>query len=235
MMDFTNLDLSFLDPVLLGRLAFTHKAPTKPPLPPGRNSLGLSEKRDAILYVPEGIDPATPTPLLVLFHGAGGGAGIMLPNYEPHADARKFLILAPQSIYPTWDLVIAGNGPDRERLDTALTIVADHFTLDPAHLAFAGWSDGCSYALSIGLTNGRIVSHIIAMSGGFLAVTAPEGEPKIFISHGRHDEQLPVEVAGRGKAEQLKQADYDVTYVEHDGPHKIRADVVEQAVGFFLD
>jgi phospholipase/carboxylesterase len=58
------------------------------------------------------------------------------------------LLLLPQSQFPTWDLVIGGNGPDLERLDKALAEVASRFAIDPAHLAFAGFSDGGSYALS---------------------------------------------------------------------------------------
>ncbi len=228
------LDLSLLSPELAGRLVFRPGAPDRPTLPPGEHLLGLSEKRDAILFVPEGLRPGEPVPLMVLFHGAGGGAGIMLPQFAGFAQERKFLILAPQSMFPTWDLVIGGNGPDRERLDEALARVGAHFLLDPARIAFAGWSDGCSYALSIGLTNGAFVSHVMALSGGFLSVPSPQGEPRIFVAHGRNDEQLPVERAGRAKVAELREAGYDVTYLEHDGVHKLTPDVAAAAVDFFL-
>ncbi|ODN68706.1 alpha/beta hydrolase [Methylobrevis pamukkalensis] len=229
------IDLSLISPELAGRLTFRPAPPTLAPLGPGQHSLGLSDKRDAILHVPEGLEPGADVPLMVLFHGAGGGAGIMLPQFEAMAEARKFLILAPQSMFPTWDLVIGGNGPDRERLDAALSIVGRHFALRPGRIAFAGWSDGCSYALSIGLTNGAFVSHVMAMSGGFMSVTSPQGEPKVFVAHGRNDEQLPVARAGRGKVAELREAGYDVTYLEHDGIHKLTPDVAEAAVRFFLD
>src|ERR1700754_3781017 len=124
-----------LDLSLLGRLNFTHRAPSKPPLPPGRNDLGLFQERDTVLYVPEGIDATKPVPLVVLFHGGGGSAQKILPHVEPHAEREKFLLMAPQSMFPTWDIVIAGNGPDRERVDQSLSEVADRFTLDPTHLA----------------------------------------------------------------------------------------------------
>ncbi len=55
-----------LDPRLAGRLAFLPRLPSKEPLPPGRHALGLFETRDALIRVPEHIDPRLPTPLVVL-------------------------------------------------------------------------------------------------------------------------------------------------------------------------
>ncbi|MBB5763406.1 esterase [Methylorubrum rhodesianum] len=223
-----------LDPRLAGRLAFLPRLPTKPPLPPGRHALGLFETRDAVLCVPEHIDARLPTPLVVLFHGGGGHAEKILPMLEGHAQARGFLLLAPQSLHPTWDLVIVGNGPDRERLDRALAEVADRFLIDPRHLAFAGHSDGGSYALSLGLTNGDRVSHLIVSSAGFMSVQVQVGAPKIFLSHGTRDEQIGIDRSARTHARLLKGAGYDLTYVEYDGPHAYNPDVVAQAVDFFL-
>jgi phospholipase/carboxylesterase len=224
-----------LPPSLAGRLEFAHAAAqSKPALPAGRNNLGLAEERDAVLYVPATLDPSRPVPLMVFFHGGGGSAEKILPFIEEQAELNGFLILAPQSLYPTWDIVIGGNGPDLERLDQALNEVASRYDLDPAHLAFTGFSDGASYALSIGLTNGRFVSHIIAMSGGFMSVFLPEGTPRVFIAHGLADEQLPIESSGRAHASQLQQAGYDLRYIEFNGTHSIQPMIVGLAVNFFL-
>ncbi|GEP05527.1 alpha/beta hydrolase [Methylobacterium oxalidis] len=223
-----------IDPHLAGRLGFHHRLPVKPALPPGRHALGLFEERDAVLIVPQGVEPRRPTPLVVLFHGGGGSAEKILPMLERHAEARGFLLLVPQSQYPTWDLVIAGNGPDRARLDSALTEVSSRFMLDPAHLAFAGHSDGGSYALSLGLTNGDVVSHVIVSSAGFMSVQMQTGAPKVFISHGIRDEQIPIDRSARTHVSRLREAGYDVTAVEYDGPHAYRPAVAAMAVDFFL-
>ncbi|GLS46483.1 alpha/beta hydrolase [Methylobacterium brachythecii] len=223
-----------LDPHLAGRLGFLHRLPTAEPIPAGRHELGLFTERDAVLVVPEGIDARKPVPLVVLFHGGGGSAEKILPMLQGHAEARGFLLLAPQSMHPTWDLVIAGNGPDRARLDLTLAVLARHFMLDPSRMAFAGHSDGGSYAMSIGITNGDIVSHVIVSSAGFLSVQAQAGSPRIFISHGTQDEQIPIDRSGRAHSRALREAGYDVTYVEYDGPHAYNPGVVRQAVDFFL-
>lgn len=224
-----------LDLALAGRLEFSHRAPREAPPPPGRNALALFAERDTMLYVPHGIDPHRPTPLVVLFHGGGGGAARILPHLEPHAEREKILLMAPQSLFPTWDIVIAGNGPDRERLDRSLAAVADRFALDPPRLAFMGHSDGASYALSTGLSNGRVVSHVMANSGGFMSVLAQQGAPRVFIAHGRADEQCPIDRSGRSHAARLREAGYDVVYHEFDGPHAVQPDAVARAVRFFVD
>ncbi|MFD1704329.1 alpha/beta hydrolase [Methylopila henanensis] len=223
-----------LDPHLLGRLDFVHRPPDRPPLPPGRHALGLFETRDALLVVPDGLDPRRPAPLMTLFHGGGGSAEKILPMMERHALERGFLLLAPQSLYPTWDIVIAGNGPDRERLDVALGEVASRFLLNPTRFAFAGHSDGGSYVLSLGPTNGDIVSHMIVSSAGFMSVHLQIGAPRVFLSHGLRDEQIPIDRAGRAHSARLREAGYDVTYVEYDGPHAWRPEVAARSVDFFL-
>ncbi|HEY4318020.1 MAG TPA: esterase [Herbaspirillum sp.] len=222
---------------LMGRMSFKHTQPEPPPLPalpPGRNRLGIADERDAILYVPPQLDLSAPVPLLVMFHGAGGFPEKVLPFLEEHADRHRFLLLAPHSTFATWDIVIGGNGPDVERLDQALAAVAARYAIDPARLGFAGFSDGASYALSTGVTNGDVVSHVMAFSGGFMNIFMQEGSPKVFIAHGLIDEQLPIETAGRANAAKLTAAGYDVEYVEFNGKHVIQPAIVNMAIDFFL-
>lgn len=224
-----------LDPHLAGHVAFAPAPPDRPALPPGCHPLGLSQGRDALLVVPEGLAPGAPAPLMVLFHGGGGSARKILPMMEAHAARHRFLLLVPQSVFPTWDIVIAGNGPDRERLETALGHAARHFAIDPGRICFAGHSDGGSYALSLGLTNGHFVTHVIVSSAGFMSVHRQNGAPRIFLSHGVHDEQIPIDRSGRAHAALLKDAGYDVTYMEYNGPHAWQPPVVALAAGFFMD
>ncbi|WP_395060465.1 alpha/beta hydrolase [Polaromonas sp.] len=228
-------DMSLLGDALLGRLSFRPgAAPDKPALPAGRHHLGIAQERDAVLIVPENLPAGGPVPLLVMFHGAGGSADKVLPFVIEHARQRGFLLLLPQSQFPTWDLVIGGNGPDLERLEQALRELASRFFVDPAHLGFAGFSDGGSYALSAGVTNGDVASHVMVFSGGFMSVFQQNGSPRLFIAHGLEDEQLPIETSARPHVAKLKAAGYDVTAVEFKGPHHIAPPVVALAMDFFL-
>lgn len=228
-------DGNFMTGALVGRMGWRLPAQAaEPPLPAGRHALPFPEGRETVLVVPEGLEPGVPVPLLVLFHGAGGEANKVLPFFVRWARARRFLLLAPQSMFPTWDVVIGGHGPDLERLETALQQVASHFVLDPAHLALAGFSDGGSYALSVGLSNGDVVSHVIALSAGFMNSLVRHGSPKVFMAHGRQDSQLPFETSARLHAQRLLEEGVDLTLLPFDGDHVILPGVVERAVEFFV-
>ena len=56
--------------------------------------------------------------------------------------------------------------------------------VDPARLVIGGFSDGASYALSLGLINGQLFRKVAAFSPGFVVTGEPEGKPRVFISHG---------------------------------------------------
>ena len=229
------IDPSLLGGALAGLMNFQPgAAPVGDPLPAGRHGLAFAEGREAVLVVPEGLPVDTPLPLLVMFHGAGGEANRVLPHLVPYARARRFLLLAPQSLYPTWDIVIGGHGPDLERLDSALAQVAGHFRIDPRHLAFAGFSDGGSYALSLGLTNGDVASHVIGLSAGFMNVFTQIGTPRVFLAHGRRDSQLPIETSAHANARRLLESGYDLTLQPFDGDHVIAPWAVTRAIDFFL-
>ena len=229
---------SFLPPSILGHLTFQPKPATSEPLPPGMHKLNAScgepNERDTLLFVPEGLDTSKPAKLLVMFHGAGGSAQKVLPDFQSHAEKHKFLLMLPQSTYQTWDLTVGGNGPDLQKLDQALADLNTHFTIDTGHFGFCGFSDGASYSLSIGLSNGHILSHIIALSGGFMNLYVPRGKPKVFIAHSPEDEQLPMNTSGLFHYKELKQNGYDVIFHEFHGRHLIHQPVVEAALDFFL-
>jgi predicted esterase len=106
-------------------------------------------------------------------------------------------------------------------MDQALVQVFGHYAVDPLHLAIGGFSDGASYALSVGLANGDLFTHVIAFSPGFIAPLSPQDRPKVFISRGTTDNMLPIDRCSRMILPRLRQAGYPVTYDEFDGAHII--------------
>jgi phospholipase/carboxylesterase len=209
-------------------------APVRHQAPLGRQALQLGGRRDGLLYVPAGYRPDRPAPLALLLHGAGGHASHGLALLQPLADASGLLLLAPESRRGTWDVILDAYGPDVVFINRALAQTFQQYAVDPAHVAVGGFSDGASYALSLGLTNGDLCTHVIAFSPGFMAPTRQQGSPRLFISHGTHDPVLPVERCSRRIVPQLRRAGYDVRYHEFDGPHTIPPAIAREAVTWFV-
>ncbi len=209
--------------------------PQVQPPGPGLHKLGLGTDRDGLLYVPRGHNISRPAPLVLMLHGAGGVAGHVVPLVQSFADQRGVLILAPDSrARDTWDIIRGRYGPDIQFIDQALGFVFERFSVDPQRLAIGGFSDGASYALSVGLMNGDFFRHILAFSPGFAAPAQTRDKPRIFISHGDKDEVLPVERCGRRLARELPRAGYDVDYREFAGGHVVPPEMVDAAMNRFL-
>lgn len=203
---------------------------TGSPPPPGVHRLHLGGSAEAVLAVPEA--GAQPWPLLVFFHGAGGSAANSVTAVGEVLAARGVLLLAPSSVASTWDLIAGGLGRDVAVLDAALEAV---FASCPvSRVGMGGFSDGGSYALSLGVANGDLAEALLAFSPGFLAPPAQVGEPRIWISHGDDDRVLPVDRCGRRVSRELAAAGYEVSYDEFSGGHVVRPDRVTAALDWWL-
>ena len=207
---------------------------TPPSATPGRHPLSLDGKRDGVFLVPNGLDPAKPAPLIVALHGAGGIATHILDLVATEAERHGIIVLAPESRGPTWDVIRGGYGPDIAFIDRALAKVFALHPVDPGRIAVSGFSDGASYALSLGVINGDLFDHILAFSPGFLVPTTTADTPRIFISHGIHDEVLPIDPCSRRIVPALRPAGYGVDYHEFAGGHVVPFDMVERGVARFL-
>ena len=212
-----------------GRLTARPGTPTQQATP-GLQALGLARGRDALLYVPAGHRADRPAPLAVMLHGAGGTAEHGMSLVQGLADAAGLVVLAPPSRRPTWDVIGGEFGPDVAFVDEALAATFARCAVDPARLAIGGFSDGASYALSLGLTNGDLFTHVIAFAPGFMAPAEQVGEPRCYVSHGTRDAVLPIDQCSRRLVPVLRRAGYDVRYREFDGPHTVPADVAREAV-----
>jgi predicted esterase len=179
---------------------------------------GVPGAPPAALYVPDSLDEG-PAWLVVSLHGAGSSAERGLALLASHAERHRLLVVAPKSVGRTWDVIRGGYGPDVLNIDRLLRRVTRRYPV--SGLSVAGFSDGASYALSIGLSNGAVFDSVVAFSPGFEAVQVPQGRPQVFVSHGVHDGVLPIDECSRRIVPQLEDGGYDVTYTEFDGGHRV--------------
>ena len=205
------------------------------PAPIGLRPLGLDAGRDGYLYVPPSYRSEHPAPLALLLHGAGEDARDGLALLRGQADGVGLILLALSSQGPTWDLVVGRGryGPDIGAIDRALEQAFSLCAIDPARVAVGGYSDGASYALSLGIMNGDLFTHVLAFSPGFVAPTVQEGMPHIFISHGTHDGWLPIDRCSRRIVPQLERAGYQVHYREFEGGHVVPPEIGREAADWF--
>jgi phospholipase/carboxylesterase len=221
-MDSTNMSGS-----ASGRLVSKPGIPTKATLGPGVHTVGA----DGLLLAPRTAQSVT-MPLIVILHGAGGDANPALRYLYPYTDDLGSLLLAVKSHGGTWDAIRGGFGTDVAALDTALAEVFDRFQVDGERVAIAGFSDGATYALSLGIINGDLFTEIIAFSPGFIISSArkPLGAPRIFISHGAEDPVLPISQTSRQLIPLLRKAGYEVDYREFNGGHTIPSAMAQASV-----
>ena len=158
-----------------GRRRTRRRSPTAT----GAQPLGLDSGRDGVIYVPPGL--TGPAPLFVLLHGATGSAAGITRRTDAFAlaDELKMVILAPDSRERTWDAIRGQFGPDVAFLDKALAKVFEMVPIDRKRVAIGGFSDGASYAISLGLQNGDLFTHVAAFSPGFFVGNQRRGRPHL--------------------------------------------------------
>jgi phospholipase/carboxylesterase len=171
-----------------------------------------------------------------MLHGANGDASNGIGPYSRSAEDRGLILVAPASRGGTWDLMLGGYGPDIEFIDRALKKVFGRYAVDPAHLVIQGFSDGASYALSVGMANPELFSHVAAFSPGYFDDPGQQsGKPKIWISHGTEDDILPIDSTSREIVPELREMGYKVRYEEFVGPHRPWPEMSERSIDWWLN
>ena len=203
----------------------------------------------AIAYRPANL-PAGPRPLIVALHGAGRAPGEALDIVRDRADREGLLVLAPKSTRDTWDIVdylrkeggvrsqeeaLRGFGPDIKRIDTALGELFAKAQVDPSKIVLLGFSDGGSYALSVGLSNPKLFSGIVALSpGAMLAPNVVATSQRIFIAHGRSDHVVPFQDDKLHIADPLTAAGLHVLFRPFQGDHQVDPKALDEGVSYAL-
>jgi phospholipase/carboxylesterase len=220
----------------LGRIVVPGKSPTE------TATVGLQKLsgRNGLLYVP--MSGSGTLPLLILLHKSGGSPKEWFSggeSFAPYAEKGKFIILAPESPEVSWGIGPKNWGYDYVAINRALEEAFACCAIDRNRLAIGGFSDGASYALSLGLANGDIFRYIIAFSPGYIVKAHARGRrgnnnevqiPMVYIAHGTADSVLPIASTSRIFASSLKKNGYSVEFHEFSGSHHLSRQVSDQAM-----
>ena len=199
----------------------------------------------AYAYLPKGLT-AAPAPLLVALHGAGGEAAEVLAAFRADADANHFILVLPQSKGPTWDMIedlqsrlgVEMNvqpryGKDLKALDLALADLFARVAVDPARVGIMGFSDGATYAVSVGTANPQLFHTVIAYSPGPAFPTRFDATQRIFISHAEEDPVLPYSTT-RGMVAKMRVKKMPVMFESFHGGHEVPKAIHAKAIAYFM-
>jgi phospholipase/carboxylesterase len=216
-----------------------------PPPPPAPTTAAATQSRtiplpdEAVAYVPAS---AGPNPqLLVLLHGAGRGNRWMIDRFKAEADRRGIILLAPTSKGPTWDMVSVALAPvthdnpldmkmgrrfsasrDARRVEAAIANLAKIVPVDRARTVLAGFSDGATFALAMGMARAYPFAAVIAWSPGVaIEASQPARGRRVFVSHGREDPTLSFAFTCGEIVPLLRSEGADVTFMAFEGVHEV--------------
>lgn len=213
------------------------------PISPGKHELNLGSTlfinrgfywRDGYIYVPKRYQPAEPIPLIIWLHG-GGGSSADADHMLSIADQYNLAILSLDARHNTWDGIDSPIGPDVIFIDKSLDYVFDRVNIDPSKIALGGLSDGGTYSIAIGRSNGDLFTHIIAVAPWRMKPPSePKGKPDIFLAHGTRDFVYPIAHTRYFLYPDLQKEGYDVEFLEFDGPHWATPPVVHRFMQWLL-
>ena len=216
----------------LGRLK-TRQSPATEPTKPDTYPLGLRRERDGVLYLPPQYSHGSTIPLVLLLHGAGGTGTRIVQRFRTYADDLGIAFVAPDSTAVSWDRNDR-LASDVAFIDRALAVAFRRVTTTPDWLRIGGFSDGASYSLSVGLTNGDLFPRILALSPGFCGPAQARGKPQLYFTHGTRDDILPIEITSRRIVPMLRAAGYVVQLQEFDGGHETPPEITRPAFEWLI-
>ena len=119
-------------------------------------------------------------------------------------------------------------------------MIRRRYPVDAGRTALLGFSDGASYALSVGLSNPQLFSAIMGWAAGFrvvdaAAIASGSPRPRILLEYGTHDPLFPFEQIALPMRAELEALGYDLEFrVDEGGKHWPSGDFQREALDWFL-
>lgn len=171
---------------------------------PASGAIDITEEdllRTAILHVPSGYDPATPTPLVLNFHGytSSGGAQERVSGFSAAADTFGFLVVYPDGAGAprAWNsgTRLGAGGADDVRFTLALI---DHLAaiacVDRSRVFATGYSNGGGMSDRLACDEAGSFAAIATVAGLYATLPCEPTRPVPVVAfHGVDDGVVPYE------------------------------------------
>jgi poly(3-hydroxybutyrate) depolymerase len=143
------------------------------------------ELRNFGYYVPGSYDPSTPTPLLFMFHGAGGNnseaSGGSAENgyygWQTSADENGFIVLFPKKEccfgFNIWSL--SSDSGDLDFVDAMIDWATTNYTIRATHVFMTGHSYGAYFSYCVARWRSDDIAAFAEHSGGLASIPVPTG------------------------------------------------------------
>ncbi len=186
---------------LLGTLAFGRGSLS--PADYVRTLIVDAQERSYLIHLPSNFDPGKPAPVVLLFHGAGASAALLVPftGMKKKADEAGFIAVYPNSsgigpflAFNAGDFVgrLAGSANDVEFVDRLLDDLRTVVNVDQRRLFAAGMSNGGSMCYRLAAELSDKIAAIAAVAGTMAIEEARPLRPvSVLHFHGSADRVVP--------------------------------------------
>ncbi|MCL4215683.1 MAG: prolyl oligopeptidase family serine peptidase [Candidatus Hydrogenedentes bacterium] len=170
------------------------------------HTLGVGElTRSYFVHIPPNLDPAVPSPLVLVLHGGASNArnGMKISGFEAKADAEKFIAVFPSGtgglkLLRTWNAgTCCGPASDNNVDDVGfIRMLIEHLkaqmNIDPQRIYVAGFSNGGMMVYRLLCEMPEAFAAAAVLSGVIHVEECIPSEPvPLVVFHGTADELVP--------------------------------------------